>query len=95
MRKTIIAILIAVLNGLLFLTSCDKKNDEPNDKDAVARITVVDEKGVPQGGLPFGRVYYYALPMIVMGILLVMVCISHMIRIYMDNEKAREGGDII
>ena len=33
--------------------------------------------------------------MIVMGILLVMVCISHMIRIYMNNEKAREGGDII
>lgn len=52
MRKFIIAILITVLNGILFLTSCDKKNDSPNDKDAVARITVVDEKGVPQGGLP-------------------------------------------
>ena len=52
MRKFIIAILITVLNGILFLTSCDKKNDEPNDKDAVARITVTDEKGVPQGGLP-------------------------------------------
>ena len=52
MRKFIIAILITVLNGILFLTSGDKKNDSPNDKDAVARITVVDEKGVPQGGLP-------------------------------------------
>lgn len=59
------------------------------------RLYKVQKLAVPQGGLPFGRVYYYALPMIVMGILLVMVCISHMIRIYMDNEKAREGGDII
>ena len=52
-------------------------------------------KAVPQGGLPFGRVYYYALPMIVMGILLVLVCLSQILRIYVQDEKAREGGDII
>ena len=41
------------------------------------------------------RVYYYALPMIVMGILLVLVCLSQILRIYVQDEKAREGGDII
>lgn len=52
MRKNIIVTLIASLTGLLSLTSCDKKGGEPNDKDAVARVSVVDEKGNPQGGIP-------------------------------------------
>jgi len=59
------------------------------------RLYRVQAKAVPQGGLPFGRVYYYALPMIVMGILLVLVCLSQILRIYVQDEKAREGGDII
>lgn len=59
------------------------------------RLYKVQVKAMPQGGLPFGRVYYYALPMIVMGILLVLVCISQIIRIFVQNEGAREGGDII
>ena len=59
------------------------------------RLYKVQAKAVPQGGLPFGRVYYYALPMIVMGVMLVMVCISQIIRIFVENKEAREGGDII
>lgn len=59
------------------------------------RLYRVQAKAVPQGGLPFGRVYYYALPMIVMGILLVLVCLSQILRIYVQDEMAREGGDMI
>lgn len=59
------------------------------------RLYKVQAKAVPQGGIPFGRVYYYALPMIVMGIALVLVCISQIIRIFVENKGAREGGDII
>ena len=63
--------------------------------DGGIRLYKVQMRAVPQGGLPFGRVYYYALPMIVMGILIVLVCVSHIIQIYFLNEGAREGGDII
>lgn len=59
------------------------------------RLYKVQVKAVPQGGLPFGRVYYYALPMIVMGVMLVMVCLSQIIRIFLQDEGAREGGDIL
>lgn len=59
------------------------------------RLYKVQVKAVPQGGLPFGRAYYYALPMIVMGVLLVLVCVSQVIRIYVQHEGVREGGDII
>lgn len=59
------------------------------------RLYKVQAKAVPQGGLPFGRVYYYALPMIIMGILLVLICLSEVIKIYVKDEKGREGGDII
>lgn len=52
MRKTIISMLTLLLTGMLFLTACDKKGSEPNEKDAVAHISVVDEKGTPQGGMP-------------------------------------------
>ncbi len=52
MRKNIITILITLLAGILLFTACDKKGSEPNEKDAVARISVVDEKGNPQGGVP-------------------------------------------
>ncbi len=59
------------------------------------RLYKVQIKAVPQGGLPFGRVYYYALPMIVMGVLLVLVCLGQIIRIFIQNEGTREGGDIL
>ena len=59
------------------------------------RLYKVQIKAVPQGGLPFGRVYYYALPMIVMGVLLVLVCVSQIIRIFIQNQGAGEGGDIL
>ena len=59
------------------------------------RLYAVQAKAVPQGGLPFGRVYYYALPMIVLGILLALVCAAQIIRIFLENKDTREGGDII
>ena len=59
------------------------------------RLYAVQSKAVPQGGLPFGRVYYYALPMIVMGEMIALVSATHIIRISLANAKAREGGDII
>lgn len=43
---------LATLAGSTLLAACDKKGHEPDDKDAVAYITVVDEKGEPQGGMP-------------------------------------------
>lgn len=52
MRKNIISILTTLLAGTLLFTACDKKEADPNEKDAVARISVVDEKGKPQGGVP-------------------------------------------
>lgn len=63
--------------------------------DGGIRMYKIQRKAVPQGGLPFGKVYYYALPMIVLGILLVLVCFSEIIKIFAADEKEREGGDII
>lgn len=44
--------ILAAWAGTLFLTACEKKNSDPNEKDAIAHISVVDEKGNPQGGMP-------------------------------------------
>ncbi len=49
----------------------------------------------PQGGLPFSKCYYYALPVIVLGVMLIIVCACRIIKLFADKEKAREGGDII
>lgn len=49
MKRFILAIQAAAL--LVGLAACDKKNSyEPNTKDAVIHIRVVDEKGKPQAG---------------------------------------------
>ena len=63
--------------------------------EGALRLYKVQKKAVPQGGLPFGRVYYYAIPMIVLGILLILICSSRAIRIIIQDQEGREGGDII
>lgn len=50
MRKIIYAIQAGIL--LSGLAACEKKNYEPDTKDAVVQITVVDDKGTPQAGMP-------------------------------------------
>ena len=63
--------------------------------EGALRLYKVQKKAVPQGGLPFGRVYYYAVPMIVLGVLLILVCSGQVIRILLQDQEGREGGDII
>lgn len=55
----------------------------------------VQKLAMPQGGLPFSKCYYYALPIIVLGVMLIIVCICRIIKLFWEKEKAREGGDII
>ena len=43
---------LAALAGLLVFAACTKKNYEPDEKDATAQISVLDEKGAPLGGVP-------------------------------------------
>lgn len=61
-------------------------------------------KQFPQGGLPFSRAYYYALPMIVMGIMLILCVIYRVVeyiktpkQVFLDRfeELQEEGGMII
>lgn len=55
----------------------------------------VQKLTMPAGGLPFSKAYYYALPIIVMGVLMIIVCISRSLKVTVGAEKEREGGDII
>ena len=59
---------------------------------------------LPQGGLPFSRAYYYALPMIVMGILLILCAVYRVVEflltpkdVFLDRFQRLqdEGGMII
>lgn len=55
----------------------------------------VQRLAAPAGGLWFSKCYYYALPIIVMSILLMLVCLNRIIKVTVNQEGAREGGDII
>lgn len=55
----------------------------------------VQAKSLPTGGLWFRKCYYYALPVIVLGVLMLLVCLCHIIRVLAAQERSREGGDII
>ncbi len=55
----------------------------------------VQKLAAPAGGLPFSKCYYYALPIIVLGVLLIIVCLSRAIKFLLLEEHEREGGDII
>lgn len=56
---------------------------------------LVQSRAMPAGGLPFSKAYYYALPIMVMGVLMALVCLGQVIRILFEREGVREGGDII
>lgn len=51
-----------------------------------AKLFALQCKQLPQGGLPFSRAYYNALPMIVMGILLI-ICSAYRIVEYIHTPK--------
>lgn len=63
--------------------------------DGGKRQFKVQRLTAPAGGLPFSKCYYYALPMIVMAVLLIVVCVSRSVKLICEKEKEREGGDII
>lgn len=63
--------------------------------DGGVRLFMVQKVAMPQGGLPFSKCYYYALPIIVLGIMMIIVCVCRIIKLFGEKEKAREGGDII
>ena len=45
-------ILLALLAGTLLFPACSEQTPEPDEKDATAHITVLDEDGTPLGGVP-------------------------------------------
>jgi TRAP-type C4-dicarboxylate transport system permease small subunit len=53
------------------------------------------KKALPAGGLPFPKGYYYALPIVVMGISLILAALGHILKALRNRDKQREGGDII
>lgn len=55
----------------------------------------IQKLAAPAGGLPFSKCYYYALPVIVLGVLLIVISISRIIKFLCAAEDEREGGDII
>jgi C4-dicarboxylate transporter DctQ subunit len=59
------------------------------------KLFLFQAKAIPAGGLPFAKGYYYALPIIVMGVSLILSALGHIARLLKDRDKQREGGDII
>jgi TRAP-type C4-dicarboxylate transport system permease small subunit len=53
------------------------------------------KKALPAGGLPFPKGYYYALPIVVMGISLILAAFGHILKALRSRDDQREGGDII
>ena len=44
--------ILAAVAGLLVFAACTKKDYEPDEKDATAQISVLDEKGAPWAAFP-------------------------------------------
>lgn len=63
--------------------------------DGGRRQFKVQKLTMPAGGLPFPKAYYYALPILVMAVLLIIVSLSRIGKVIIGTEKEREGGDII